>query len=40
MSFDRRLAIFLLDESASLGTDELKLTHEQIARLMAAPGRS
>ena len=36
MSFDRRLAIFLLDESASLGTDELKLTHEQIARLMGS----
>lgn len=36
MSFDRRLAIFLLDESASLGTDTLSLTHEQIAKLMGS----
>lgn len=36
MSFDRRLAIFLLDESASLGTDRLPLTHEQIAKLMGS----
>lgn len=36
MSFDRRLAIFLLDESASLGTDKLPLTHEQIAKLMGS----
>ena len=36
MSFDRRLAIFLLDESASLGTDRLTLTHEQIAKLMGS----
>lgn len=36
MSFDRRLAIFLLDESASLGTDTLSMTHEQIAKLMGS----
>lgn len=36
MSFDRRLAIFLLDESASLGTDRLTLTHEQITKLMGS----
>lgn len=36
MSFDRRLAIFLLDESASLKSDEIPMTHEQIARLMGS----
>lgn len=36
MSFDRRLAIFLLDESASLKSDELHMTHEEIARLMGS----
>ena len=36
MSMDRRLAIFLLDESAKSGTDTLKLTHEQIARYMGS----
>ena len=36
MSFDRRLAIFLLDESAKSGTDSIKLTHEQIARYMGS----
>ena len=36
MSFDRRLAIFLLDESASLGTDRPPLSHEQIAKLMGS----
>ena len=36
MSFDKRLAIFLLDESASLHSDEIKMTHEQIARLMGS----
>ena len=36
MSFDKRLAIFLLDEAASLHSDEIKLTHEQIARLMGS----
>lgn len=33
MSMDKRLAVFLLDESASLGSDEISITHEQIARL-------
>lgn len=32
MSFDKRLAIFLLDECASNGTDFVAMTHEQIAR--------
>lgn len=36
MSFDKRLAIFLLDEAASLHSDEIRLTHEQIARLMGS----
>lgn len=34
MSFDKRLAIFLLDESAMYQSDELSMTHQQIARLM------
>lgn len=36
MSFDRRLAIFLLDESSKLGSDTIKLTHEQIAKYMCS----
>ena len=36
MSFDKRLAIFLLDESAALHSDELRITHEQIAKLMGS----
>lgn len=36
MSMDKRLAIFLLDESAKDGTDTIKLTHEQIARYMGS----
>lgn len=36
MSFDKRLAIFLLDETASLHSDEIKMTHEQIAKLMGS----
>ncbi len=36
MSFDRRLAIFLLDESAKAGSDTIYLTHEQIARYMGS----
>ena len=36
MSFDRRLAIFLLDEAAALHSQEIKMTHEQIARLMGS----
>ena len=33
-SFDRRLAQFLLEESAVEGTDSLKITHEKIANHM------
>lgn len=36
MSFDKRLAIFLLDEIAKSGSDEIRLTHEQIAKYMAS----
>lgn len=36
MSMDKRLAIFLLDESARTGSDTLKLTHGQIARYMGS----
>ena len=36
MSFDRRLAIFLLDETAKTGTDTVTLTHEQIAKYMGS----
>lgn len=36
MSFDRRLAIFLLDETAKNGIDTLSLTHEQIARYVGS----
>ena len=32
MSMDKRLAIFLLDESAQTSSDTITLTHEQIAR--------
>ena len=32
MSMDKRLAIFLLDESQSIGSDSISMTHEQIAR--------
>ncbi len=34
LSADRRLAIFLLEETAKNGSDEVHLTHEQIARYM------
>lgn len=34
MSMDKRLAIFLLDEMSTNGTDTITLTHEQIARHM------
>ena len=34
MSMDKRLAVFLLDETAKNGTDTVKLTHEQIAKYM------
>lgn len=36
LSFDRRLSIFLLDESTRLHSSELKMTHEEIARLMGS----
>ena len=36
MSMDKRLAIFLLDESAQSGSDTVKLTHEQIAKYMGS----
>ena len=36
MSMDKRLAIFLLDESAKTGSDLIKLTHEQIAKYMGS----
>ena len=36
MSMDKRLAIFLLDESAKNGSDTVKLTHEQIAKYMGS----
>jgi len=36
MSFDKRLAIFLLDESSKNGSDNIKMTHEQIAKYMGS----
>lgn len=36
MSMDKRLAIFLLDECARIGSDTVSLTHEQIARYMCS----
>lgn len=36
MSMDRRLAIFLIDESARTGSDVIALTHGQIARYMGS----
>ena len=36
MSMDKRLAIFLLDESARTGSDEISLTHEQIAKYISS----
>ena len=36
MSIDKRLAIFLLDESAKTGSEVIKLTHEQIAKYMGS----
>ena len=36
MSMDKRLAIFLLDESAKNGNDVIRLTHEQIAKYMGS----
>ncbi len=39
MSFDRRLAVFLLDEAARTGSDTVSLTHEQIAKYMGSAER-
>ena len=36
MRFERRLAVFLLDEIARTGGDTIKLTHEQIAKYMGS----
>ena len=36
MSFDRRLAIFLLDEASKTGSELIHLTHEQIAKYMGS----
>ena len=36
MSMDKRLAIFLLDESARLGSEVITLTHEQITKYMGS----
>lgn len=32
MSFDKRLAVFLWDESSACGNDTIKMTHEQVAK--------
>lgn len=36
MRFDRRLAVFLLDETAKIGDADLKLTHQQIAKYIGS----
>jgi len=36
MSFDKRLALFLLDELSRNGTDSIALTHEQIAKYVGS----
>ncbi|MBB5336624.1 Crp/Fnr family transcriptional regulator [Pectinatus brassicae] len=36
MSFDKRLALFLLSESKNTTSDTLHMTHEQIAKLMGS----
>ena len=36
MSFDRRLATFLIDESAAQGSESVKMTHEEIASMMGS----
>ena len=36
MSIEKRLAIFLMDESATLGSDIIPLTHEQIGKYMGS----
>lgn len=39
MSMDKRLAIFLSDESARIGSDVIPLTHGQIAKYMGSAVR-
>lgn len=36
MSFDKRLAVFLLEESRKLNSETIPLTHEQIAKYMGS----
>lgn len=36
MSFDKRLALFLLEESEKTGSKELSLTHQQIAKYLGS----
>lgn len=36
MSFDKRLAIFLLDEMSKTGDNSIQLTHDQIAKYMGS----
>jgi CRP/FNR family transcriptional regulator len=36
MSFDKRLAVFLLDEISKNGSDSISLTHEQIAKYVGS----
>ena len=36
MSMDKRLAIFLYEESARINSDTINLTHEQIARYIGS----
>ena len=36
MSADRRLAIFLTDELAKTGGDEVRMTHDQMAKYMGS----
>lgn len=36
LSFDKRLAIFLIDEAAQTGLDHISLTHEQISKLIGS----
>ena len=36
MSFDRRLALFLLDETSKTGSQSLRMTHEEVAKYMGS----
>lgn len=36
MNFDKRLAIFILDEATKVGLDKINLTHEQIAKYIGS----